>query len=138
MGRGLRTIACAVAMSVAASGMAQAAFIEGIVGQVQVDFGQGFVPVTTPAALKAGDRIMVGPNSKAQIQYPGGCYTDVLAGRVVVVRGENTCALAHEQAHQTPTGDTHGGWGTGAAIGGAAVLGGAAILIASSKKSASP
>lgn len=136
MARTLRSIVGAVALGLATISAAHAAFVEGIVGQVSVDFGQGFVPVTTSATLKPGDRIMVGPNSSAQIQYPGGCFTAVIPGKVSVVGSENTCTLANQQATQGATTGT--GLGTGAVIGGAALIGGAVVILAASKKSASP
>lgn len=135
MSRGFRMIATVAAISIASMSVAQAAFVENIVGDVKVDFGQGFVPVTTPASLKAGDRVMVGASSSAQIQYPGGCFTIVPVGNVVTVGAENACALAEQAAQSGTTG------GTGSApviIGGVALIGGAAIVIASKKSSSSP
>lgn len=134
MTRGIKITAFAIAVAFASMCAAQAAFVENIVGDVKVDFGQGFVPVKTPASLKAGDRVMIGPNSSAQIQYPGGCFTTVPVGKVVTVAAENTCALTNQA---TDAGGTTG-VGTGGVVAGVAILGGAAILIASKKSSSSP
>ncbi len=134
MSRMLRVIATATAMAVGSVGVAQAAFVENIVGDVKVDFGQGFVPVKTPAALKRGDRVMAGPKSSAQIQYPGGCYTNVPVGKVITVGAENTCAVANVVDAGT-VGESHHMATT--IIAGGALIGGAALIIGSKKSSSS-
>lgn len=77
-------LACA-----AASGAALAATVTTIEGNISINRGSGFKPVTgggTGAA--SGDKVMAGKNSTGQIVYENGYVVEVKAGEVVTVQAQ--------------------------------------------------
>lgn len=75
-----------------ATSAAQAITVESIQGQVAINRGDGFRPVTTATQGKSGDRVMANPNSSAEIVYDNGCREKVDPGQVVVIKVEPPCA----------------------------------------------
>ena len=89
----LQTLAAAAVTTVAMSGGAYAgAQLDPVRGVVLVNTGSGFLPASGPVALKAGDRVMVNPESKANIAFADGCAVPVTAGQVVTISGASPCS----------------------------------------------
>ena len=74
--------------AMAASNLAEIGLIQG---KVLVNQGKGFVALIDGAALKAGDRVMVGKDSSAQISYNNGCAVSVNSASVVTVASVAPC-----------------------------------------------
>ena len=70
--------------------------IGSIQGKVLVNQGKGFTALAEGAALKAGDRVMVGKESAAVIAYSTGCTVSINEAKVVTVAKVAPCkAGAH-------------------------------------------
>jgi hypothetical protein len=68
--------------------------VSGLNGKVLVNHGKGFVPATGSVLLNAGDKIMVGANSSANINYLNGkCSVSANASSVVTVTTNAPCKL---------------------------------------------
>ena len=59
-------------------------------GNVLVNQGQGFEPVTGEVDLKVGDRVMVGENSQAVLSYAT-CRVKIKGGNVVTIAEDAPC-----------------------------------------------
>jgi hypothetical protein len=59
-------------------------------GNVLVNQGQGFEPVSGVVDLKAGDRVMVGENSQAVLSYAA-CRVKIKGGNVVTIAEDAPC-----------------------------------------------
>jgi hypothetical protein len=120
-------------------------------GKVMVNQGEGFVPVSGPLALKAGDAVMVGEESFATVSY-NECSVALSAATVFTVGEAAPCAKGEKVASVagtliTPAADLDPGC-TSAFCGAPALLpllliGGAAatvgiIVVATKKKNKSP
>lgn len=145
----------AVALSLAlASASVQAATMVAQVGnfhgKVLVNQGEGFVPVSGPLALKAGDTVMIGEQSFATVSY-GECSVALTSPTVFSVTKAAPCAKGEtiasaEGAFIAPAADMDPGC-TGIGCGAPALLplllvGGAAatvgiIIVATHKKKSS-
>ncbi len=79
---------CLLVMAVQAS----AATVQPTAGQVYVDRGQGYVPVSGPTTVKPGDVVMVTAGGSAQVIYKDACAQAVSVGSVVVVAAVPPCA----------------------------------------------
>lgn len=137
----LSTIVAAVA-SLAASGMAQAALLEGIHGGVRVNRGDGYVAVRGATQLKPGDLVMVDAKGEARLIYAKGCAVSVQAGSVAIVAAEPPCTQWTAQWPGAAEGlESEGGLSTtGMVVGGMALGAGAAgaAVAATSGNHASP
>ncbi|MEL7048087.1 MAG: hypothetical protein AAFO75_03845 [Pseudomonadota bacterium] len=60
-------------------------------GDVFVDLGAGFEPLTTELTVLPGTRMMVAPNGLAHIDYGGGCRQSVVAGTIPIVAASPPC-----------------------------------------------
>ena len=68
--------------------------VSGLQGKVLVNHGKGFVPAVGSVLLNAGDKIMVGANSSAKINYlTAKCLVSANASSVVTVTAKAPCSL---------------------------------------------
>ena len=80
----------------AAQAAANFAEIGSIQGKVLINQGKGFAVLAEGAALKAGDRVMVGKESAAVIAYSTGCTVSINEAKVVTVAKVAPCkSTAH-------------------------------------------
>lgn len=109
--------------AVLASSPAFAATIQPGQGQLLINRGQGFQPVTGPVDANPGDQIMVDPGGSAQLVYGDGCNVAVKAGEVTVVTAQSPCVNPYAQQEPTPpppdAGNAALAWGLGLAGAGA-------------------
>ena len=68
-----------------------AADLKSISGRVTVNTGGGFTTATGPTGLRPGDRVMVGQNSSARVEYDDHCIVKVLPGAVYTVKRQSPC-----------------------------------------------
>jgi hypothetical protein len=61
-------------------------------GQLSVNQGQGFQPVSSRVDANAGDSVMVGPGGSATLVYDDGCKVNVQPGAVATVAPISPCA----------------------------------------------
>ena len=87
-----------------ACGVAQAAMLNTIKGQVLVDLGQGYQAVSAAADLPIGSRIMLPPEAQARIFYPDGCVRVLAAGDIAVVSAQSPCLVEAQGARPIVTG----------------------------------
>ena len=139
----MKKIAVLLAVAMMASTAGHAATLEAT-GQVSVNRGSGFLPVSGAAQVSPGDRVMVGPGASAQIVYDGGCREVIAAGSVGYVKGASlkdgpVCAASTSAAHAA-TGSGIGGFTAGQVVGAVAVVGvgAASIALLHKNSSASP
>lgn len=107
-------------VSLAVSGVAQAAFLDNIHGGVRVNRGDGYVAVRGATEAKAGDSIMAAAKGRARLIYSDGCAVDIQPGSVVVVGTESPCTKGATNAGLSTTGLVVGGLALAAAGGGIA------------------
>jgi hypothetical protein len=93
----------AVALSLAlVSASVQAATMVAQVGnfhgKVLVNQGEGFVPVSGPLSLKAGDTVMVGEESFATVTYNNKCSVALSSPTVLSVTDKAPCAKGENVA----------------------------------------
>jgi|SRR5690242_17260538 len=69
-----------------------AAMIEPGIGDLTINQGQGFKPVTNPATGNVGDSVMVGPGGSATVVYDDGCRVPVQPGAVSTIAPLSPCA----------------------------------------------
>lgn len=104
------------------AGVAGAATLTPTAGEVMVNTGGGYQPVTSAIEVKAGDSILVNPGGSAQLVY-GDCATyEINPGDVVYVAEQETI----------PCGAGGGGAGLGLGAlggGGGLVVGGLAVAV---------
>lgn len=81
----------ALAAAVATQGVARAASVDGIDGNVMVNTGKGFKPVTAAVGLKPGDQVMAQPGGSALVTYDEACVVPVREGAVVTVKSKAPC-----------------------------------------------
>jgi hypothetical protein len=130
----------AFAAALASSGLASAATVNALQGQVLVNSGQGYRLVDGSTQLSPGATVVANPGAIAQVNYGGGCSVTVQPGSVYLVAAQAPCQSAESSqpaAPPTQSGSSQGGsWGgTGTALliaGGAAAAGvGAYFLVQS-------
>lgn len=62
-------------------------------GEVFVNHGYGFTPVTGHDELRAGDTVFAKPNGQAQIVFDDGCHFTVQSGSALIIHdGPSPCA----------------------------------------------
>jgi hypothetical protein len=94
-------------------------------GNLTINQGQGFRPVTSSVNANVGDSVMVAPGGAATVVYDDGCKVDVRPGAVVTIAPLSPCASgSYAQNPNCPPGQPDCGpdW-VGATIG--ALLAGA-------------
>jgi hypothetical protein len=69
-----------------------AAIVEPGYGDLTINQGQGFKPVTSRSSANIGDSVMVGPSGSATLTYEDGCKVNVQPGAVVTVAPLSPCA----------------------------------------------
>jgi hypothetical protein len=69
-----------------------AATIEPGYGELTINQGPGFTPVTNRTSANVGDSVMVGPAGSATIVYDDGCRVPVQPGAVATVAPLSPCA----------------------------------------------
>jgi hypothetical protein len=84
--------ATALLASTSIAGAAGLAEITASSGKVLVNQGEGFVPVAGMMSLNAGDTVMVGEESQAQISYATGCTVTAESTSVVTIAEVAPCA----------------------------------------------
>ena len=83
------SLVLSVASALAASGVAE---ISAVQGKVLVNQGDGFETVTGSVMLKAGDKVMVGEDSSAEISYPlSDCLVTASASSLVTISETAPC-----------------------------------------------
>ena len=60
-------------------------------GEVLVNRGAGYKPVTQPSEVVAGDQILVTPRSRGQVVFPDGCTVNISPGIVFSVPAKSPC-----------------------------------------------
>ncbi len=73
------------------SAVSFAATVDVIQGNVSINHGGGFQPVSGSTQAKSGDTIMVRSGGQAQITYENGCTHTATADGVYVVQDNPTC-----------------------------------------------
>jgi len=112
-----------------------AATVEPGTGNLWINRGQGFKPVSAPVNSKAGDSIMVGPGGNATVVYDDGCKVPVQPSVVTTIAPLSPCAAgSNAQADNT---DSTSVWGTAALGVGVAAVGGF-IAYEATRHSSSP
>ncbi len=92
---------------------AQAAKVVDIQGNVLVDHGRGFRPISMSQFVPSGTRVMARAQSSATIVYDNGCREVVAPGAVATVTQNGACELGDRRDFMV---------GSAAAIGSAAYL----------------
>jgi hypothetical protein len=69
-----------------------AAMIEPGYGDLTINQGQGFKPVTGRTSANLGDSAMVGPGGSATVVYDDGCKVPVQPGAVATIAPLSPCA----------------------------------------------
>jgi hypothetical protein len=94
MGKRRRPLFCAMAIgcAVLTASPSWAAVVQPGLGNLTINQGQGFKPVTSGATANVGDSVMVGPGGSATIVYEDGCKVDVRPGAVLTVAPISPCA----------------------------------------------
>jgi len=103
---------CAV---LASSPALAAATVTPLGGQVLINRGQGYQPVTGPIEANPGDSLMVPAGGAATVLYPDGCSANVRPGDVVSIGTVSPCVNPYTQQDPTPT--QHTDFPTWAALG---------------------
>jgi hypothetical protein len=75
-----------------------AAVVEPGYGDLTINQGQGFKPVTSRSDANVGDSVMVGPGGSATIVYDDGCKVQVRPGAVTSIAPLSPCAAGSNAA----------------------------------------
>ncbi len=113
-------IAVALATATCLSVPSNAATLQSVTGEVLINSGAGYRPVTSGSEAKVGNIVMASPGARAWLVYPDKCTVLVNPGAVVTVRAESPCAGGYARASPD---------NTGAYYLGAAALGGMGFAI---------
>ena len=90
-------IGCAILMS----GPSWAATVELGYGDLTINQGRGFKPMTSRTNANVGDSVMVGPGGSATVVYDDGCKVNVQPGAVTTIAPLSPCASG-SNAQQWP------------------------------------
>lgn len=60
-------------------------------GEVFVNRGSGYKPVTQPTQVAAGDQVMVKPKGSGRVVFPDGCTVNVSPGVVFTIAAKSPC-----------------------------------------------
>jgi len=124
-----------VACSLLVAGSCWAATVEPGQGNLYINHGQGYLPVTGPVEGNVGDSIMVSPGGSGVLVYADGCRVNVLPGGVTTITPSSPCVNPYGQ-NQPPPPDT--GLSPSMIAGGAAILAITGVIIYEATKSVSP
>lgn len=69
-----------------------AAMVEPGLGDLTINQGKGFKPVTSSINAKVGDSVMVGPSGSATVVYDDGCKVNIQPGAVTTIAPLSPCA----------------------------------------------
>jgi hypothetical protein len=69
-----------------------AAIVEPGLGDLTINQGKGFRPVTSGISANVGDSVMVGPGGSATVVYDDGCKVNVQPGGVTTIAPLSPCA----------------------------------------------
>lgn len=127
--RCLASISLTIVAALLFNGIARAATVNALQGQVLVSAGQGFRLVNGSTQLEPGAAVVANPGAVAQVVYSGSCMVTVRPGSVYRIAPQAPCQTGEptQSGGLTDTGGSSGGSGTTWLIaGGALVAGGAA------------
>jgi hypothetical protein len=99
----------AVGCAVLIASPSWAAVLEPGTGDLTINQGQGFKPVTGSATANVGDSVMVGPGGSATIVYDDGCKVGVKPGAVATIAPLSPCASGSKAANDDTWGWIIGG-----------------------------
>jgi hypothetical protein len=71
---------------------AWATVLEPGLGDLTINQGKGFRPVTSRVSANVGDSVMVGPGGSATVVYDDGCKVSVKPGAVTTIAPLSPCA----------------------------------------------
>jgi hypothetical protein len=95
-----RTVALGCALLVASPSWA--AVVEPGYGDLTINQGTGFKPVTSRVNANVGDSVMVGPSGAATVVYDDGCKVSVQPGAVTTIAPLSPCAAGSNAATSGP------------------------------------
>jgi hypothetical protein len=75
-----------------------ASVVEPGSGDLTINRGQGFKPVTSRINANVGDSVMVGPSGAATVVYDDGCKVSVQPGAVTTIAELSPCAAGSNAA----------------------------------------
>ena len=87
----LSAIAVGCGMLIASSSWA--AVVEPGFGNLTINQGRGFLPVSGTTKVNVGDAVMVGPGGAATVVYDDGCRVEVRPGAVRIIERVSPCVL---------------------------------------------
>jgi hypothetical protein len=82
----------AISFAVLAASPSWATTVQPGIGNLTINQGQGFKPVTGQLDANVGDSVMVGPGGSATVVYEDGCKVDVQPGGVTTIAPLSPCA----------------------------------------------
>jgi hypothetical protein len=93
---------------------AWATMLEPGLGDLTINQGKGFRPVTSRISANVGDSVMVGPGGSATVVYDDGCKVNVQPGALTTIAPLSPCASGSNAQDCRPDPnhpDQHCGWG---------------------------
>src|SRR5689334_9366933 len=90
--------ALCVGCSLLIASQSWAATIESGQGDLTINQGKGFQPVTSRGTANVGDSVMVGPGGSATVVYDDGCKVSVRPGAVATIAPLSPCASGSNAA----------------------------------------
>lgn len=90
----LASIPFALVLALSFGGVARAATVNALQGQVLVNTGSGYRLVDGSIQLEAGATVVANPGAVAQVYYGGGCTVTVQPGSVYQIAAGVPCATA--------------------------------------------
>jgi hypothetical protein len=84
--------AVAIGCAVLVASPSWAAVVQPGFGNLTINQGQGFKPVTAAVNANVGDSVMVGPGGSATVVYEDGCKVDIRPGAVTTIAPLSPCA----------------------------------------------
>jgi hypothetical protein len=97
---------------------AWAATIEPGQGDLSINQGHGYQPVTGRLNANVGDTVMVGPGGAATVVYDDGCKVNVQPGAVTNIAPLSPCASGSNAQNNSDDGNTWGAVAFGVATAG--------------------
>lgn len=79
----------------------EAATVTSVSGEMLVNQGAGYRPMSGEGKLNAGSLVMVGAQGSARITYDDGCVVQVAPGRVELVGAQSPCSAGAPNAMTT-------------------------------------
>ena len=127
--RVLCSVLAMVAISLTWGGVAHAATVKVVSGDVYRGGPNGYDPVDLTAQADVGDSVMAGEYGVGQIIYANGCVVPVRPGTVVTVEAQPPASCKVAATQTTTVEPTGGGLPTGQVLLGAAIAGGIGVGI---------